>query len=44
MAIESSDYTPIAPALNNNELRLVNIEEFEAHKKEFNKKNSIKLD
>jgi hypothetical protein len=41
MAIESSDYTPIAPALNNNELRLVNIEEFEAHKKEFNKQKTL---
>ena len=41
MSIENSDYTPIAPAPNNNELRLVNIEEFEAHKKEFNKQKNL---
>jgi hypothetical protein len=41
MSIENSDYTPISPAPNNNELRLVNIEEFEAHKKEFNKQKNL---
>ena len=41
MTTENSDYTPIPPAPNNNELRLVNIDEFEAHKKEFNKQKNL---
>jgi hypothetical protein len=41
MSIENLDYTPIAHAPNNNELRLVNIEEFETHKKEFVKQKNL---
>jgi hypothetical protein len=41
MESENSDYTPIPENSNNSNLRLVNFDEFQAHKKDFNKQKTL---